>query len=77
MPILLPVLVRRSVRSSTVAATRPTELPALTERQNSTQLCTPQPLQEIAVFVERMARQEEADRVVFAAAAASAAGQGS
>ena len=35
MPILLPVLVRRSVRSSTVAATRPTELPAFTERQNS------------------------------------------
>ena len=40
MPILLPVLVRRSCRSSTVAATRPTESPPFTARQNSTQVCT-------------------------------------
>ncbi len=40
MPILLPVLVRRSVRDTTVAATRPALAPAFTERENSAQDCT-------------------------------------
>ena len=40
MPILLPVLVRRSARETTVAATRPAVAPPFTELQNSTQVCT-------------------------------------
>jgi len=36
MPILLPVRVRRSVRDTTVAATRPALTPDLTARVNST-----------------------------------------
>ena len=35
MPILLPVLVRRSVRETTVAATRPALAPDFTEREGS------------------------------------------
>ena len=40
MPILLPVLVRRSVRETTVAATRPAVAPAFTGCANSAQDCT-------------------------------------
>ena len=40
MPILLPVLVRRSVRETTVAATRPALAPDFTERENSVHDCT-------------------------------------
>jgi len=40
MPILLPVRVRRSVRDTTVAATRPALTPDLTARVNSTHDCT-------------------------------------
>ena len=40
MPILLPVLVRRSARDTTVAATLPAVAPAFTARANSAQDCT-------------------------------------
>ena len=40
MPILLPVLVRRSMRDTTVAAVRPALTPFFTLRENSAQLCT-------------------------------------
>ncbi len=40
MPILLPFLVRRSVRATTVPATRPAPAPAFTARENSDQDCT-------------------------------------
>ena len=40
MPILLPVLVRRSMRDTTVAATLPAVAPVLTARENSAQDCT-------------------------------------
>ncbi len=40
MPILLPVRVRRSVRETTVAATRPAVAPLLTACENSAQDCT-------------------------------------
>ena len=40
MPILLPVLVRRSIRDTTVAATLPAVAPVLTARENSAQDCT-------------------------------------
>ena len=40
MPILLPVLVRRSVRATTVPATRPAPAPAFTARVNSDHDCT-------------------------------------
>ena len=66
MPILLPVLVRRSVRDTTVAATRPALAPDFTERENSVQDCTLSFCSSDGVFVERMAGQEEADGVVFA-----------
>ena len=76
MPILLPVLVRRSVpvedrrgdpADRVAGLDRPAELdPALHA----------QLLQKIAIFVERMAGKEEADRVVFVLQPL-AAGQGS
>ncbi len=40
MPILLPVLVRRSIRDTTVAATLPAVAPVFTARENSAQDCT-------------------------------------
>ena len=40
MPILLPVRVRRSMRDTTVAATRPAVAPSFTARANSAQGCT-------------------------------------
>ena len=40
MPILLPVRVRRSVRATTVPATRPAFAPVRTARANSAQDCT-------------------------------------
>ena len=40
MPILLPVLVRRSMRETTVAAVRPALTPSLTDAGNSAQFCT-------------------------------------
>jgi len=40
MPILLPVLVRRSVRDTTVAATRPAVAPSFTDWQNAVQRWT-------------------------------------
>ena len=40
MPILLPVLVRRSARATTVPATRPAVAPCFTELQNAVQRCT-------------------------------------
>jgi len=40
IPILLPVRVRRSVRATTVPATRPTFAPVRTERANSAHDCT-------------------------------------
>ena len=67
MPILLPVLVRRSMRETTVAATLPAVAPVFTARENSAQDLHPQALQHGRVVVERMAGQEEADRVIFAA----------
>ena len=48
MPILLPVLVRRSTRDTTVAATRPALAPDFTERENSAQDCTFMPLSSAA-----------------------------
>ena len=69
MPILLPVRVRRSVRATTVPATRPAVAPALTARANSAQDCTRSFFSTHGVIVERMAGQEEADRLVFAAQA--------
>ena len=48
MPILLPVLVRRSARETTVAATRPAVAPAFTELQNSAQDCTLRRLSTVA-----------------------------
>ena len=66
MPILLPVLVRRSVRETTVAATRPALAPAFTERRELGPGLHLQLLQQRGVVVERMAGEEEADRLVFA-----------
>ena len=67
MPILLPVLVRRSVRDTTVAATRPAVAPAFTERRElGPRLHLAASCSSGGVFVERMAGQEEADGVVFA-----------
>ncbi len=40
MPILLPVRVRRSVRATTVPATRPALAPDFTARENSAHDCT-------------------------------------
>ena len=40
MPILVPFLVRRSVRATTVPATRPALAPPFTARANSDQDCT-------------------------------------
>jgi hypothetical protein len=44
MPILLPDLVRRSVRDTTVAATRPAVAPAFTARASSPHDCSRRPL---------------------------------
>ena len=40
IPILVPFLVRRSVRTTTVPATRPAPAPAFTAREKSDQDCT-------------------------------------
>ena len=40
MPILLPERMRRSMRETTVAASRPALPPAFTVRENSAQDCT-------------------------------------
>ena len=65
MPILLPVLVRRSMRETTVAATLPAVAPDFTAPVNSAHDCTRSRFKRRRIVVERMARQEEADRVVF------------
>ena len=66
MPILLPVRVRRSVRATTVPATRPAVAPALHRARELGPGLHAQLLQHGGVIVERMAGEEEADRVVFA-----------
>ena len=48
MPILLPVLVRRSARATTVPATRPAVAPCFTELQNAVQRLHLQPLRATA-----------------------------
>ena len=69
MPILLPVLVRRSMRETTVAAMRPAVAPARTARANSPNSHL-HALQRRGVIVKRMAGEEKADRFIFASAAA-------
>jgi hypothetical protein len=69
MPILLPVLVRRSCRETTVAATGPPSPRRARQRENSAQDCTRIRFSAPCVIVERMAGQEEADGLVFALAA--------
>jgi len=66
MPILLPVLVRRSVRATTVPATRPAPAPFLTARANSAHDCTRRRFERRGIIVERMTGQEKPDRLVFA-----------
>ena len=66
MPILLPVLVRRSMREITVAATRPALVPPADGAAERRPALDIEPLQRRTVIVERMARQEEADRIIFA-----------
>ena len=66
MPILLPVLVRRSARDTTVPATRPAVAPCFTELQNAVQRWTFSRFEDRRVIVERMAGEEEADRVELA-----------
>ncbi len=68
MPILLPVLVRRSMRDTTVAAVRarnrarPSPLGRTPPRT-----CTfMRFFRIVGIVIERMAGEEEADRVVFA-----------
>ena len=71
MPILLPVLVRRSARSSTVRGDAPgASAPPFTARQNSAHVWTRSRSSSGAVFVERVAGEEEADRRRTRAAAA-------
>ena len=65
MPILLPVRVRRSVRATTVPATRPA-LRAGTDRTGELGPgLHPHALERGGVVVERMAGEEEADGVEF------------
>src|SRR5215471_1042995 len=59
IPILLPVLVRRSARDSTVAATLPAVTPDFTAREKAAQDCT-------CIVVERMTGEEKPDGIVFA-----------
>ena len=66
MPILVPFLVRRSVRATTVPATRPAPAPAFTARRKLRPGLHAQPLERGGIIVERMAAEEEADGVVFA-----------
>ena len=66
MPILLPVLVRRSVRDTTVPATLPAVAPCFTAAENTAHDWTFSRFEHRRVVVERMAREEEPDRVVFA-----------
>ena len=67
MPILLPVRVRRSVRETTVAATRPAVAPPLTARAEFRPRLHPQLFQHGGIIIERMAGQEKTDRFIFAA----------
>ena len=66
MPIFDPLLVRRSVRSSTLAPRRAVVAPARTERANSAQRVARRRFSAACVGVERMAREEEADGVELA-----------
>ena len=66
MPILLPVLVRRSVRDTTVAATRPAVAPPFTALRKLRPALHLHALERRGVIVERMAGEEKADRFVFA-----------
>ena len=67
MPILLPVLVRRSMRETTVAATRPAVAPALTDARELAPVTAPSCASAApGVIVERMAGEEKPDRLVFA-----------
>ena len=65
MPILLPVLVRRSVRDTTVPATRPPPSAGLHRAGEFRPGQHAQPLERRGIIVERMAGEEEADGVVF------------
>ena len=66
MPILEPDLVRRSARSSTIAASRPAEAPRLTAATNSLQRDTRRRFRNAAISVERMAGEEKPGRFEFA-----------
>ena len=67
MPILVPDLVRRSVRSSTVAASRAAdEEPPFTSRAKAVHRSTRSRLEHRRIAIERVAGQEEADGVEFA-----------
>ena len=57
---------RRSCLSSTVAATRPTLEPLFTARNEIAPALHPELVEQAFIFVERVAGEEEADRVVFA-----------
>ena len=65
-PIFEPLLVRRSERSSTLAASRAVVAPPRTARAKSAQRVRAQALERALVGLERMAGEEEADRVEFA-----------
>ena len=62
----LPVRMRRSCRAVTVPASRPAVAPLRTDSANSAHVCTRIFCEHRAIFIERMRRQVEADRVVLA-----------
>ena len=66
MPSFEPDLVRRSERSSTLAARRAEVAPRRTCATKSAQRVDAQPRQHALIGLERMAGEEEADRVEFA-----------
>ena len=65
MPILVPFLVRRSVRATTVPATRPAPAPFFHRAGEFRPRLHAQPLERRRIIVERMAGEEKADRFVF------------
>ena len=66
MPILVPFLVRRSVRATTVPATRPALASGLYRAREFGPLLHTQPLERRSIIVERMAAEKETNRLVFA-----------
>jgi len=65
MPILLPVLVRRSARDTTVAATLPAVTPASRAPRKGRPGLHPHALKQARIVVERVAGEEKSDGIVF------------